>query len=53
VMAVVTGNAHLRTGKPGLDEALDVFCTSHISLVNRATLATLQGAASIRRAHSR
>ena len=36
-----------------LDEALDVFCTSHISLVNRAASAALQGAASIRWARGR
>src|SRR4030067_1134626 len=41
VLAVVAGNAHLRTGEAGLDEALDVFCTCHISLVNRAVLAAL------------
>jgi len=53
VLTVVTGNVHLRAGKPGLNETLDVFCTSHISLMNRATLAILQGAASIRRARDR
>jgi len=30
VLAIVTGDAHLRTGKPGFDESLDVFCASHI-----------------------
>ena len=53
VMAVVTGNAHLCTRKPGLDKALDIFCASHIGLVNWATLAALQGVASIRWASGR
>ncbi len=53
MLAVVTGNAHLRTGKPGLDEALDVFGTSHINFGDWAAHNALQGAASIRRVRAR
>jgi len=43
VLAIVAGHAHLCTGKAGFDEALDIFCTSHVNLLNRVALDTLQG----------